>query len=113
MNINPNYDYKATVTNVVDGDTIDAIVDLGFHIFTTQRFRLFGVDTPELRGPKANPEAANAAKDFTTKHLLNQNVIIRSFKSDSFGRWLCIVQLGNENFNEMLIEAAHAKEWRR
>ena len=44
------YEYKATVTNVVDGDTYDLDIDLGFEVYTRQRVRLLGVDTPEVRG---------------------------------------------------------------
>ena len=46
----PNFSYKATVLRVVDGDTVDAEIDLGFRMKTTQRLRLKGIDTPELRG---------------------------------------------------------------
>ena len=42
------YTYEAKIARVVDGDTIDLEIDLGFHCFTKQRCRLFGVDTPEI-----------------------------------------------------------------
>ena len=45
-----NYTYKAHVDRVVDGDTFDVTVDLGFRITTYQRLRLAGVETPEVRG---------------------------------------------------------------
>jgi micrococcal nuclease len=43
-----NYIYTATITKIIDGDTVDAIVDLGFSVQTKIRFRLNGIDTPEL-----------------------------------------------------------------
>jgi|TARA_R110000787_G_scaffold35556_1_gene91219 micrococcal nuclease len=43
------YEYKCEVTRVVDGDTIDVILDLGFKILHKARVRLFGIDTPESR----------------------------------------------------------------
>ena len=43
------YEYRCTVTRVVDGDTVDAEIDLGFDIVFKSRIRLFGVDTPESR----------------------------------------------------------------
>ena len=46
----PEYLYRARVINVVDGDTFDAEIDLGFYVKTTQRFRLSRIDTPEVRG---------------------------------------------------------------
>ena len=47
------YDYKAEIVKVVDGDTIDVLVDLGFRITTHQRLRLKNIDTPELRSSNA------------------------------------------------------------
>ena len=44
------YWYRARVVNVVDGDTLDLETDLGFRITFLQRYRLYGVDTPELSG---------------------------------------------------------------
>ena len=43
------YNYKATLLRVVDGDTVDAELDLGFKIFIKERIRLMGIDTPESR----------------------------------------------------------------
>lgn len=44
------YKYRAKVTNVVDGDTVDVMVDLGFKIWVKKRVRLYGINTPEVRG---------------------------------------------------------------
>ena len=85
------YEYKAIVTNVVDGDTIDAEVDLGFHLNATLRFRLLGVDCPE-RGQ----EGYAAAKEFVEQAVLGQHVTVKTKKGDSFGRWLCVVQYDAE-----------------
>jgi len=46
------YEYKAKITNVVDGDTYDFEIDLGFGIIYKNRLRLYGVNTPEKRGPE-------------------------------------------------------------
>ena len=43
------YEYSCTVDRVVDGDTIDVILDLGFDILYRSRVRLYGIDTPESR----------------------------------------------------------------
>ena len=45
------YEYRAKLKRVVDGDTVDFVVDLGFHVHTTIRTRLLGVDTPERGHP--------------------------------------------------------------
>ena len=44
------YEYYATITNVVDGDTFDMDIDLGFHIHIHERVRLLDIDTPEKFG---------------------------------------------------------------
>jgi len=97
------YIYKAKIVNVVDGDTVDAEVDLGFKIIMKQRFRLLGVDTPELRGLTADKEGAILAKQYTTDMLLGKTVIMNTYKSDSFGRWLAVIEVDGVNFNESLI----------
>lgn len=81
------YTYPAVVTRVIDGDTIDACVDVGFGIWINDRFRLKGINTPELGTPPGE-----RAKIFL-EHLLAQcpRIIIRSFKEGMYGRWLADV----------------------
>ena len=43
------YEYKAKVHRIIDGDTVDVTIDLGFEMTTKQRIRLYGIDTPETR----------------------------------------------------------------
>lgn len=86
------YEYKAVITNVVDGDTFDMDIDLGFHIHIHERVRLLDVDTPEKFGEEK--ELGLIVKEFAERTLLNKEVIIKSEKADvaadtdSFGRWL-------------------------
>ncbi|KKI52674.1 hypothetical protein UF69_2267 [Staphylococcus haemolyticus] len=58
---NQLYTFKATCTNVVDGDTIDIDIDLGFETFAKRRVRLLNVDTPE-RGQENYSKATNFTK---------------------------------------------------
>ncbi len=79
------------VVRVVDGDTYDLHVDLGFHARFSARFRLAGWDTPELRGgsdfEKAKAvEASSVAQSWFEENA--GNVLVRTVKADSFGRWL-------------------------
>lgn len=89
------YEYKAVITNVVDGDTYDVDIDLGFHIHIHERIRILDLDTPECRGEEK--ELGLICKRYAEKEFLNKNVIIKSHeeiqepKTDSFGRWLCRV----------------------
>lgn len=94
---------KAKITNIVDGDTIDGIVDLGYRVWTTQRFRLLDVNTPE-RGKLGAKEATQFIKD----KLLDKEVFIQSEKDDSFGRWLATVFINDTTINLELLENGHA-----
>lgn len=110
----PNYLYNATVTSVVDGDTVDATVDLGFYTQATIRFRLNGLDTPETNSPDpAERERAMLAKRFTSDHLFGKTVMIRSHKSDKYGRWLADIYTdeGNISHNAHLINHGLAKPY--
>ena len=95
------YEYKAIITNVVDGDTFDMDIDLGFHIHIHERVRLLGVDTPEKFGEEK--QLGLIVKQFAEKEFLNKKVIIQSEKADeaaetdSFGRWLVRVILDEDN----------------
>lgn len=106
-----SYIRKATVTNVVDGDTIDAIVDLGYRITTVQRFRLLGVDTPEK-----GEDGWSDATSFTREKLLGKDVYIKSEKSDSFGRFLATIYLDEGDyftFNDLLLVKGLAVPYRK
>ena len=49
------YVYKCEIVKVIDGDTLDVLIDLGFNIKMKERVRLLGVDTPEVFGQNAVP----------------------------------------------------------
>lgn len=98
------YQYKATITNVVDGDTFDLDIDLGFNIHIHERVRLLDVDTPEKFG--AEKDLGLIMKQYATNSFLGKEVIIRSEKADtaadtdSFGRWLVRITIdGNDLCN--------------
>lgn len=86
------YDYRVVeVLRVVDGDTLDLRLDLGFHLTTALRFRLLGVDTPE-RGQPGWAEAAEWVRRWLDdRRDQQQEVRVITHKADSFGRWLATV----------------------
>lgn len=102
------YEYRGVMTRAVDGDTIDVTLDLGFNIRKTERLRLLNVDSPE-RGEPGWAEATEYVKAALTDQVLR----VRTYKADSFGRYLADVWLGDENFNQRLISSGHAKPYVR
>ena len=113
------WEYRATPTNVVDGDTFDATVDLGFSASLDMRLRLLGADTFEPRGDTR--ELGLAATEFTRQWFLTHadpagRVLIVTVpdrrerdQRDSFGRYLAFVWniAKSANLNEALITAGH------
>jgi len=86
--------YKARVVNVVDGDTLDLETDLGFRIAFLQRYRLYGVDTPEMNDPDpAVREKAVRAKAFVEASVGGKEVVINTHRdrADKYGRWLAVI----------------------
>lgn len=78
------YEYKAVITNVVDGDTVDATISLGFNTYTKQRLRLNSVDTPEKFGKER--EEGLKVKAYVEARLLNKEVKVKTLSKGSFGR---------------------------
>ena len=103
------------VKNVVDGDTIDVIIDLGFDILFSSRVRLAGIDTPESRTTdKAEKALGIEAKEYLKKQLKDaKSVVIRTEKMDSsekYGRILGWVYVNgeSESVNNKMINDGYA-----
>jgi endonuclease YncB( thermonuclease family) len=99
------YTYKAWVLRVLDGDTIEAVIDLGFGITTTQTLRLRGIDCPELVS-KEGKEAKAFVEDLLKPGTL---VFIKTAKSDKYDRYLVDVFITDKNdegqyLNNLLLE---------
>jgi micrococcal nuclease len=111
------YEYRAKVINVVDGDTIDLDIDLGFdmHIVggDNGRIRLFGVNTPEKSG--ATKEAGIKATDFVKAAVLDKYVTVQTVKdkSEKYGRILGTVLYDSamKNLSKELIAAGLGVEY--
>jgi micrococcal nuclease len=107
------YVYKATIERVVDGDTIDVTLDLGFDVrLHKQRCRLAGIDTPESRTRDlAEKKLGLAAKDRLIE-LCVGSITIKSFGKGKYGRILAIPYTeNNEDICQMLINEGHAVEY--
>ena len=81
------YEYKCEVDRVVDGDTVDVIIDCGFSIFHKVRVRMYGIDTPESRTRDKDEKARGLmSKDFLVKELSKGDVVIKT-KKDKKGKF--------------------------
>jgi len=103
------YEYNCTVTRVVDGDTIDVILDLGFSVLHKCRVRLYGIDTPESRTKNQDEKARGklAAKYLEDSINNGTEIILRSKLKDSkgkYGRVLGEIIVDNININQSMIE---------
>jgi micrococcal nuclease len=110
------YEYRVKkVTGVVDGDTIDVDIDLGFNISYSQRVRLAGIDTPESRTKDKAEKVLGLEVKQRLKDILSTAsvVVIRTQKPDStekYGRvlgWL-FVDGAEKSVNEALIADGYA-----
>ena len=107
--------YVKKVTKVVDGDTIDVDIDLGFDISFSSRVRLAGIDTPESRTTDKMEKALGLEAKAYLKHEIDaaKTVVIKTEKMDSsekYGRILGWVFLDGAtvSLNEKMIQDGHA-----
>ena len=103
------YEYGCKITRVVDGDTVDCILDLGFSILHKCRVRLFGIDTPESRTrDKDEKVRGKLAAKFLKDAIDNgKKVILRTKLKDSkgkYGRVLGEIIVDDININVAMIE---------
>jgi len=102
------YEYGCTVTRVVDGDTVDVIIDLGFSILHKCRVRLYGIDTPESRTrDKDEKVRGKLAGKYLKDAIDNGDIIVLQTKmKDSkgkFGRVLANIIVDDININQQMI----------
>jgi micrococcal nuclease len=102
--------YSATLERIIDGDTIDVFLDLGFKIHTRQRLRLLAIDTPE-RGQSGYMEATHELAELLTPGGRKQPLIVHTTKRDGFGRWLATVWVegSDASINDQMIQRGHAR----
>ena len=113
------YEYKAKLIKVVDGDTVDAMIDCGFSVFRKERIRLKGINAPESRTrdkeEKKKGLAAKARLQELIKDGKNEFIVKTSLdKKGKYGRLLgelyqSIAPRSNfPSYNEILLEEGHA-----
>ena len=116
------YQYKAKLIRVVDGDTVDAMIDCGFSTFKKERIRLYGIDTPECRTRDKEEKARGLAAKARLEELIaegdNEFIIETSIdKKGKYGRLLGkLFRLYKEftptnetrSYNQILLDEEHA-----
>ena len=111
------YEYKIkTIDHIVDGDTFDCTLDLGFNISHKIRVRMFGINTPESRTRDLEEKARRLESKKRLTELLSDNMdnlILQTKEKGKYGRYLGIVLgVGNPdshmNINQTLISEGYA-----
>ena len=108
------YVYNAKCTRVVDGDTIDAQIDLGFDVHKKIRIRMVGINTPESRTRALEEKKRGLAAKYRVKELLDSQenkFILHSQGVGKYGRCLGVIFLGESKLQDILLEEGHAVEY--
>ena len=108
------YEYNASLLRVVDGDTGDALIDLGFSVWVKKRIRLYKIDAPETR----TRDLEEKEQGFKTKERLTEllsandgKFTLISHGVGKYGRCLGTIIINNVDINELLITEGLAKEY--
>ena len=109
-------EYNVKVLKVIDGDTVDVDIDLGFGIvLTDERVRIMGIDTPESRTSDKIEKVFGLAAKARLKELLDQEAVLITHDDKNgedmkgkFGRVLGDFRVGGKTVTEILIEEGHA-----
>ncbi len=103
------YEYNAKLIRIIDGDTIVVTMDVGFNMTTKQHIRLLGINAPEKRGK--TKQAGLDAKEHLITLLKNDDLVIKTRKNDSFGRYLGTIYLNGTDINQQMIDDGFAVEY--
>ena len=110
------FSYNATVVKIIDGDTVDALVDVGFSIMTKKRIRFRGINTPESRTRDKEEKIRGLAAKDRVVELLSENdnkFVLKSHGVGKYGRCLgeLFVDGHEESINQVLVNEGHAVEY--
>jgi micrococcal nuclease len=109
------YDHVELV-RVIDGDTVELAIDMGNSIKWQGKFRLYGIDTPEMHGATAQAgQSARAALTEMLRSLVGLTVggidYVETYKPDKYGRWLVTIVCGGKNLSGELVARGLAKQY--
>ena len=111
------YEYRCKVVKIVDGDTVDVDIDLGFGVWLKkERIRMFGIDTPESRTRDLDEKKYGLmAKDYITRLLDDEGGIVLKTHKDAEGKYGRILgelwrttDFADTSINDLMIKNHHA-----
>ena len=105
INYYSNKSDLVTIKSCYDGDTCTSTKD--------ERIRLACIDTPELRGARADPVPAKAARDYLNKLVAGEQVSIRRITKDRYGRTVADISKGRMNIQKKLVSKGYAQIYQR
>lgn len=101
------YEYKCHILKIIDGDTVDARVDLGFRISIEMRFRLTGINAPEMRTPEG-PKAKKRLMELLPEGS-ETTVRTKKDKQEKYGRYLgTFFDIEGHEVNERMVMEGYA-----
>jgi len=106
------YEYSAKLIRIIDGDTLDAEIDLGFEVFVKKRVRLFGINAPETRTRDLEEKRDGLVTKRRLESLLGASegkFILKSHGLGKYGRCLGEIFIDNVNINKLLIKEGLAE----
>ncbi len=112
------YEYRAKLLRVIDGDTIDAMMDLGFDTWVKKRIRLYGINTPEVRTRDLEEKKAGIEAKERLEYLLDSvdgKFMVVSRGVGKYGRCLgelLIGEYGEIHINKLLLSEGLAEEYK-
>ena len=111
------YEYRCKVVKIIDGDTVDVDIDLGFGVWLKkERIRMYGIDTPESRTRDLEEKKYGlAAKDYITRLLDDEGGIVLKTRKDAEGKYGRILgelwrttDFADTSINDLMIKNHHA-----
>ena len=100
------YEYRISLDRVVDGDTIDCCIDLGFGVSVFKRIRLIGINAPETRTKDKEEKLLGIiTKEWLEDRLANMDIVIKTFKDSTgkYGRVLADIYINDVSINQEML----------
>ena len=99
---------------VINGDTVEGYVDLGFRRYDTMRLRLKGIIAPSMRSKDIKErESAKAAKMWLQQRLMKHSLYVQILKTNKFDKYLAVLYADGGNINEEMLKAGHVQTFKK